>query len=44
MIAEELPGRIVVLADQHRRQLFELGQHAPLRPGAARTLPARQSR
>jgi hypothetical protein len=39
VIAEELAGGLVVLADDHRRQLFDLGEHAPLRPSAARTLP-----
>jgi hypothetical protein len=39
LVAEQLTGRIVVLAHHHGLQFFDLGEHCPLRTPAARTLP-----
>jgi hypothetical protein len=41
VVAEELAGRVVVLADHRCRQLFDLGEHAPLSHAPKELSPAR---
>ena len=44
VVAEQLPRRVVVVADHHRRELFDLGEHGWISAGPAILSPGRDSR